>query len=76
MTELPQVERHRSLASLSIKEEKVRSLEDLAANREEEEKSSKARDIWRLVQVQINPYGDSGGSKNQTSGSSKSANIV
>lgn len=49
MSELPQVERHRSLASLSIKDDKLKSLEKMVVNREEEEKVNKAREILRYA---------------------------
>ncbi|EFO21566.1 hypothetical protein LOAG_06921 [Loa loa] len=50
MSELPQVELHRSLASLNMKDDKLKSSEEMVMNREEEEKVNKAREIWRTVE--------------------------
>ncbi|KAM3729075.1 Monocarboxylate transporter [Dirofilaria immitis] len=50
MSELPQDEHYRSLASLNIKDDKLESLEEVVMNQEEEEKTNKAREIWRTVE--------------------------
>uniref|UniRef100_A0A0R3RVJ9 MFS domain-containing protein n=1 Tax=Elaeophora elaphi TaxID=1147741 RepID=A0A0R3RVJ9_9BILA len=53
MSELPQVEQYRSLASLSVKDDKLRSLEEMVINREDE-KVSKAREFFRTVEKMTN----------------------
>ncbi|VDO67091.1 unnamed protein product, partial [Onchocerca flexuosa] len=50
MSELPHDEHRRSLASLNIKDDKLKSLEKIAINQEKEEKINRTREIWRTVE--------------------------
>ncbi|KAL3989308.1 Major Facilitator Superfamily protein [Acanthocheilonema viteae] len=50
MNELPQVEWHRSLASLNMKDDKLKSVEEMVMNQEEEEKVNRAREILRTIE--------------------------
>ncbi|VDM92411.1 unnamed protein product, partial [Onchocerca ochengi] len=50
LSELPQDEHRRSLASLNISDDKLKSLEEIVINQEKEEKINKTREIWRTVE--------------------------